>query len=124
VGLEIRGRSWLGLGVCKVGGVGSGSDSSPWISCSAVSTISTRGDCVIQMRRTAFDQSAFSVRAAHTWNSLPTSIKDIVSYGLFKIKLKSWLKDHQACTHILQLFKTCFDLFLLNVFYELLCNLF
>jgi len=29
----------------------------------------TRGDCVIQMRRTAFGLSAFSVRAAHTWSS-------------------------------------------------------
>jgi len=49
------------------------------------------------MRRTAFGQSVFFVRAAHTWNSLPTSIKDIASYGLFKIKLKSWLKDNQVC---------------------------
>jgi len=40
VGLGIRGRSWVGLGICKVGGVGSGSDSSLWISCSAVRTIS------------------------------------------------------------------------------------
>jgi len=40
VGLGIRGWSWVGLGICKVGGVGSGSDSSPWISCSAVRTIS------------------------------------------------------------------------------------
>jgi len=38
VGLGIRGRSWVSVGVCKVGGVGSGSDSSPWISCSAVRT--------------------------------------------------------------------------------------
>jgi len=36
VGLGIRGWRWVGLGICKVGGVGSGSNSSPWISCSAV----------------------------------------------------------------------------------------
>jgi len=41
VGLGIRGPRWLGLGICKVGGVGSGSNSSSWISCSAVRTIST-----------------------------------------------------------------------------------
>jgi len=39
LGLGIRGRSWVGLGVCKVGGVRSGSDSSPWISCSAISFV-------------------------------------------------------------------------------------
>jgi len=41
VGLGIKGWSWVGLGICKVGGVGSGSDSSPCISCSAVRNIST-----------------------------------------------------------------------------------
>jgi len=35
-GVELR----VGLGLCKVGGVGSGSDSSTWILCSAVRTIS------------------------------------------------------------------------------------
>ena len=34
VGSRYKGWRLVGLGICKVGGVGSGSDSSPWISCS------------------------------------------------------------------------------------------
>ncbi len=40
MGLGIRGWRRVGLGLCKVGGVGSRSNSSPWILCSAVRTIS------------------------------------------------------------------------------------
>ncbi len=41
MGLGIRGGG-VGLGICKVGGVGSGSNLIPWILCSAVRTISFR----------------------------------------------------------------------------------
>ncbi len=39
-----RDQRWrrVGLGLCKVGGVGSRSKRTPWILCSAVRTISTR----------------------------------------------------------------------------------
>ncbi len=40
MGLGIRGWRSVGLDVCKVGGVGSGSNLAPWILCSAVRTIS------------------------------------------------------------------------------------
>ncbi len=40
MGLGIRGWRRVGLGLCKVGGVGSRSNSAPWILCSAVRTIS------------------------------------------------------------------------------------
>ncbi len=46
-----------------------------------------RGDCIIPRRRTAFGQSAFSVRASHTWNSLPTAIRNNDTYHSFKIEL-------------------------------------
>ncbi len=39
MGLGIRGWRRVGLGLCKVGGVGSRSNSAPWILCSAVRTI-------------------------------------------------------------------------------------
>ncbi len=35
MGLGIRGWRLVGLGICKVGGVGSGSNHAPWILCSA-----------------------------------------------------------------------------------------
>ncbi len=41
MGLGIRGWRQVGLGICKVGGVGSRSNHAPWILCSAVSTISS-----------------------------------------------------------------------------------
>ncbi len=40
MGLGIRGWRRVGLGLCKVGGVGPRSNSAPWILCSAVRTIS------------------------------------------------------------------------------------
>ncbi len=40
MGLGIRGWRQVGLGLCKVGGVGSRSNSAPWILRSAVRTIS------------------------------------------------------------------------------------
>ncbi len=40
MGLGIRGWRRVGLCLCKVGGVGSRSNSAPWILCSAVRTIS------------------------------------------------------------------------------------
>ncbi len=40
MGLGIRGWRRVGLGICKVGGVGSRSNHVPWILCSAVRTIS------------------------------------------------------------------------------------
>ncbi len=36
MGLGIRGWRLVGLGICKVGGVGSRSNHAPWILCSAV----------------------------------------------------------------------------------------
>ncbi len=42
MGLGIRGWRRVGLGLCKVGGVGPRSNSAPWILCSAVRTISFR----------------------------------------------------------------------------------
>ncbi len=40
VGSTSRGWRWVGLGECKVGGVESRSDHTPWILCSVVRTIS------------------------------------------------------------------------------------
>ncbi len=48
MGLGIRGWRRVGLGLCKVGGVGSRSNSAPWILCSAVRTISK--SCLIAFK--------------------------------------------------------------------------
>ncbi len=42
MGLGIRGWRRVGLGICKVGGVGSRSNHAPWILFSAVRTISLK----------------------------------------------------------------------------------
>ena len=58
-----------------------------------------RGDCLVQFRKSAFGQSAFSVRAAHEWNSIPADIRNISSYVSFKSFLKRWLISGQNCQH-------------------------
>lgn len=57
----------------------------------------SRGDCIIPQKKTAFSQSAFSVRASKEWNSIPTTIREINSYGLFRSHLKIWLFNNQTC---------------------------
>ncbi len=69
MGLGSRGWRQVGLGICKLGGVGSGSSLTPWILCSAVRrTISLKGESVTS-RVThdkfltpwiSFDQTAFT----------------------------------------------------------------
>ena len=59
----------------------------------------TRGDCVIPRRHSSFGNSAFSVRASKTWNSLPIVIRNCINYHTFKFKLKHYLKSRQICTH-------------------------
>ncbi|OOO00385.1 MAG: hypothetical protein ATN35_07545 [Epulopiscium sp. Nele67-Bin004] len=58
-----------------------------------------RGDCVVQFRKSAFSQSAFSIRAAHEWNSIPTDIRNLSNYASFKSFLKKWLISGQGCQH-------------------------
>ena len=61
--------------------------------------ISSFRDCHVPFRRTAFGQSAFSVKATTQWNALPNDIKNCDSLSSFKTKLKSLLKDSQTCNH-------------------------
>ena len=60
---------------------------------------SSRGDCVVPFRKSAFSHSAFSVTASQEWNSLPAHIREISSYRPFSGQLKIWLNGHQLCTH-------------------------
>ena len=60
---------------------------------------SSRGDCVVPLRKSAFSHSAFSVTASQEWNSLPAHIREISSYRPFSGQLKIWLNGHQLCTH-------------------------
>ena len=60
---------------------------------------SARGDCTVKLRKTAFGQSAFSVKAVEKWNLMPTQIRDSATLSVFKSKLKSWLKQKQSCDH-------------------------
>ncbi len=59
MGLGIRGWRRVGLGICKVGGVGSRSNHAPWILCSAVRTISGptgmyRGNVLFEVKNSFF----------------------------------------------------------------------
>ncbi len=58
-----------------------------------------RGDCIIPLRRSKFSQSAFSVKAAREWNTIPTTIRDLDTYALFRVQLKNWLISTQICQH-------------------------
>ncbi len=58
-----------------------------------------RGDCIIPLRRSQFSQSAFSVKAAQEWNTIPTTIRDLDTYALFRVQFKNWLISTQICQH-------------------------
>lgn len=59
----------------------------------------TRGDCIIPHRRSAFGQSVFSYRAVHTWNTIPIELRNITSLASFSKMIKGWLLDNQICLH-------------------------
>lgn len=59
----------------------------------------SRGDCAIPYRTSSFSQSAFSVKAAHFWNTLPLHIRTSKTYNIFKRNLKEWLIANQLCEH-------------------------
>ncbi len=40
-----------------------------------------------------------SVKAAQEWNSIPTTIRDLDTYALFRVQLKNWLISTQICQH-------------------------
>ena len=41
---------------------------------------SLRGDCVILLRKSTFNQSAWSVKSAKEWNSIPQHIRELNTY--------------------------------------------
>jgi len=41
-------------------------------------------DRVINFRKTAFSQSAFSIKASKEWNDIPTSVRELKSYNGFR----------------------------------------
>jgi len=47
-----------------------------------------RQECIIPLRQSKFSQSAFSVKAAQEWNNIPTTLKDLDTYALFKVNWK------------------------------------
>ena len=59
----------------------------------------TRGDCEVPFRTSAFGKTVFSVRASHNWNSLPNEVRDTPNYSTFKFHLKRWLKTNYCCNH-------------------------
>lgn len=60
---------------------------------------SVRGDCSVKLKRTAFGQSVFSVKAAERWNKIPVYIRESSTFNHFKTVLKIWLKQNQICSH-------------------------
>ena len=53
----------------------------------------------LPFRRTAFGQSAFSVKATNQWKTLPDNVRSCSSISTFKTNLKRLLKAAQLCTH-------------------------
>jgi len=53
----------------------------------------------VPLRKSSFGQSAFSVRAAQFWNTIPTHIRNADTYRTFKNMLKAWLQENQTCNH-------------------------
>ena len=58
-----------------------------------------RGDCIVPLRKSTFSKSAFSVRASHVWNTLPSDTHNCTTYHTFTKCLKTWLKVNQICEH-------------------------
>ena len=61
---------------------------------------STNGDCIVPKCKNSFGQSAFSVKGANLWNSLPTELKLESDGNVFNKGLKLWLKSNQLCSHV------------------------
>lgn len=59
----------------------------------------TLNNLVVPLRKSAFSQSAFSVRAVQFWNTIPFHIRNVATHSIFKNMLKSWLIENQACDH-------------------------
>lgn len=57
------------------------------------------GDCVIPLRRSVFSRSAWSVRGATEWNSIPEEVRQLNTYKAFTKKLKIWLINNYVCQH-------------------------
>ncbi len=60
---------------------------------------SSRGDCSVPFRKSAFSQAVFSYRASHTWNAIPNKIRESPTLNAFSKHLKSWLLENQNCQH-------------------------
>ncbi len=58
-----------------------------------------RGDCIIPFKISNFSQSVFSVKAAREWNSIPSTIRRLHTFGSFQSHLKKWLLTTQHCQH-------------------------
>lgn len=60
---------------------------------------STNGDCIVPMCKNSFGQSAFSVKGAKPWNSLPMDLKLETDGNVFNRGVKLWLKSNRPCSH-------------------------
>ncbi len=55
-----------------------------------------RGDCIIPFKRSNFSQSVFSVKAAREWNSIPSTIRRLHTFGSFQSHLNKMVTDNSA----------------------------
>lgn len=67
---------------------------------SSRSTRSTsRGECYVPRRKTAFGRNSFSYRAMNLWNKLPNDIITCANFKEFTRLSKQWLLTQQTCRH-------------------------
>ena len=52
------------------------------------------GKIIVQNTRLTLAQKSFIIRGACNWNALPTSLKSMDKIGLFKKKVKIWIKQN------------------------------
>ena len=57
------------------------------------------GDCRTVLCKSAFGQSAFTVKGPQIWNTLPAQLKQLTDLNEFNWKTKQWLRSNQTCEH-------------------------
>ena len=50
------------------------------------------GKIIVQNTRLSLVKNSFKIRGATNWNELPAEIRNEAKIGLFKKKLRSWIK--------------------------------
>ena len=59
-----------------------------------LSTVNYNGHIILPKYNLELAEKSFVIRGSKLWNSLPASLKEIATIGLFKQKLRKWMKEN------------------------------